>query len=158
MCIAYGGQRSMIGIFCNHSWPWFLRQELSLNLELGIWLASLATELQASPCLWLPRTGIKCTSPWLNFHGCWWPKLSCSGLHNEHFKHWAVSQPRSFFKWPVLMLSVATIGISMHIDIVQCSNSSKSFYVLRHDQLGHENIKSTLFLLVSLTSIPTVMA
>lgn len=53
---------------------------------------------------------------------------------------------------------MVTIGISMHIDIVQCSNLDKSCYVLRHDQLGHENINSTFFFLASLKYIPTVMA
>lgn len=51
-----GSQRSMSGTFLSHFPTLFLRQVLSLNLELGN-SARLAIKAQGASCLWLPSTG-----------------------------------------------------------------------------------------------------
>lgn len=56
MCILlYGGLKVMLSIFLDHSPPYFVEQDLSLNLEPIIQIGWLASELQGLTCLLLPQ-------------------------------------------------------------------------------------------------------
>lgn len=61
-----GSQRSMLGTFLSHFPTLFLRQALSLNLELGN-AARLAIKAQGASHLWLPSAGStkECHYAWL---------------------------------------------------------------------------------------------
>lgn len=51
-------QRSMLGVFLNHSPPYFLRQDLSLKLELNDSARVAGQQTQGQPCLHIPNSEI----------------------------------------------------------------------------------------------------
>lgn len=83
--------------------PWFLKQNLSLNLELQVWLNYLTVKPLGSAWLsssWglpviplpVPSTGVNNISCSIQyFYGCWESELRSLCLYNKHFIHWDIS-------------------------------------------------------------------
>lgn len=69
----------MLLVFLIQSPPYFLRKDISLNLELAI----LANPLPGDPPSSLPQVMDVSCQAWL-LHGCWGPKLRSSFLYLTH--------------------------------------------------------------------------
>lgn len=107
----------------------FLRQDLSLSLELTVSLDWLASELQGSMCLYLVSTGIAGTTTWVS-HRSWGPELSPLGLGGRHFTHRGISQtPLNFIATQEIIVLLYCL-IIIHNSLTNPTNKCSRIRVL----------------------------